>query len=218
MRKRVASILPTVTSRVLAVTVFTTVQGVAVLAADDCITKPNLQAIQGGHWYYHFDAVKNRKCWFLRQQGVEAPPVSPQSQFSADTVPQSNSGLSSLLAFATASKSEQRQAPQGENRTIPDSTDALRRDEVLPNQQVALRYSHKKQPSKLHERPSSWSSEKEKLGEGSTSLDRTSRDALFREFLLWNERQSTVDAMPDETDREVLFREFLRWNERERRD
>jgi len=33
-----------------------------------------------------------------------------------------------------------------------------------------------------------------------------------------NERQSTVDAMPDETDREVLFREFLRWNERERRD
>ena len=30
MRKRVASILPTVTSRVLAVTVFTTVQGVAV--------------------------------------------------------------------------------------------------------------------------------------------------------------------------------------------
>src|SRR5215471_2242602 len=112
MRKRVASILPIVTSRVLAVTVFTTVQGVAVLAADDCITKPNLRATQEGHWYYYFDAVKNRKCWFLRQQGVEAPPVSPQSQSSADTVPQANTGLSSLLAFATGS-SEQRQAPQG---------------------------------------------------------------------------------------------------------
>jgi hypothetical protein len=213
MRKRVASILPIVTSQVLAVTALTTVQGVAVLAADDCITKPNLRANQGGHWYYHFDVVKSRKCWFLRQQGVEAPPVSLQFQSSADTVPQANSGLSSLLAFATG-LSEQRQAPQGEN-----STDALRRDAVLANQQVALRYSHKKQPSTRRERSSSWSFEKEKLGERSTTrLDRASRDVLFREFLLWNERQSAVDAMPDETDREALFREFLRWNERQRSD
>jgi hypothetical protein len=206
MRKRIESILLIVTSRVLAVTVFTTIHGVAVFAADDCITKPNLRATRGGHWYYHFDAAKNHKCWLLRSFSV-----SPQSQSSTDTVPQANSGHSSLLAFATASKSEQRRAQQGKK---PNSTDALTHDEVLRDQQVALRYSHKKQPSKLRERSSS--SEKEKFGEPSTGLDQASRDALFREFLLWSERQNTVNAMLDGTDRDALFREFLRWNERRR--
>jgi len=217
MRGCVVSIFPIITSRVLVAIVFTTVQGVAVLAADDCITKPNLRATQGGHWYYRFDAVKNHKCWFLQQQAVEAPPLSPQSQSSAGTVPQENSRLSSLLAFATGSESEQRLAPQNESRTIPNYTE-LRRDEVLSNQQVALSYSHKKQPSKPRERSSSRSSEKEKLTDRSTNLDQASRDALFGEFLLWNERQSTVGAMLDETDRDALFREFLRWNERQRSD
>src|SRR6266516_4124535 len=91
MRRRVVSILPTVTSRVLAITIFTTLQGVTVLAADHCITKPDFRATKVGHWYYHFDAVKNHKCWFLREQGVS----------SAEVVPDSNSSLSSLLAFAS---------------------------------------------------------------------------------------------------------------------
>jgi hypothetical protein len=44
MRMRVVSILPNVTSRVLAITIFTTLQGVTVLAADHCITKPDFRA------------------------------------------------------------------------------------------------------------------------------------------------------------------------------
>src|SRR6266536_2698007 len=116
MRMRVVSILPNVTSRVLAITIFTTLQGVTVLAADHCITKPDFRATKGGHWYYHFDAVKNHKCWFLREQGVS----------SAEAVPDSNSSLSSLLAFASPSESRQRALLQSGSATS-NSTDALRR-------------------------------------------------------------------------------------------
>jgi hypothetical protein len=217
MRMRVVSILPNVTSRVLAITIFTTLQGVTVLAADHCITKPDFRATQGGHWYYHFDAVKNHKCWFLREQGVEALQVLPESPSSAEAVPDSNSSLSSLLAFASPSESRQRALPHSGSATS-NSTDALRRDEVLPNQgsQVALRYSHSKQQvSKLQERSRSPSSEKKK--QRSTIPDQASNDALFREFLLWKERQSTFDAL-DESGRDALFREFLHWNERQPSD
>jgi hypothetical protein len=160
MRMRVVSILPNVTSRVLAITIFTTLQGVTVLAADHCITKPDFRATQGGHWYYHFDAVKNHKCWFLREQGVQARQVLQESPSSAEAVPESNSSLSSLLAFASPSESRER-AQSGS--ATSNSTDAVRRDEALPNvdSEVALRYSHRKlQVSKLQERSSSRSSEK----------------------------------------------------------
>ena len=89
---------------------------------------------------------------------------------------------------------------------------------MLPNQdsEIALRYSHRKQQvSKLQERSSSPSSEKKR--QRSTIPDQASNDALFREFLLWKERQSTVDAL-DESGRDALFREFLHWNERQPSD
>src|SRR6516165_8760710 len=38
----------------------------SVLAADDCIAKPEGQGPQGSHWFYHTDETTNRKCWFLR--------------------------------------------------------------------------------------------------------------------------------------------------------
>ncbi len=123
--------------------------------------------------------------------------------------------LSSLLAFASPSESRER-AQSGS--ATSNSTDALRRDEALPNldSEVALRYSHRKlQVSKLQERSSSRSSEKKR--QRSTILDQASNDALFKEFLLWKERQSTVDAL-DESGRDALFREFLHWNERQPSD
>ncbi len=126
----------------------------------------------GGHWYYHFDAVKNHKCWFLREQGVEAPQVLPESPSSAEAVPDSNSSLSSLLAFASPSESRQRALLQSGSATS-NSTDALRRDEVLPNQdsEVALRYSRSSSPSS------------EKKRQRSTIPDQASNDALFRPWL-----------------------------------
>jgi len=225
MRKRAVSILSIVTSRIVAVMALTTLQAVALLAADDCLTKPNLRAAQGGHWYYHLDVAKNRKCWFLRRQGVDdlqAVSPQPQPQSPADTVPQSRSSswFSSLvLAFAPASEPGQRLPMRSENRSAqPSPPDALRRDEFSPKEQpqIARHNSARKQPAKPHERSGARSSEKQVLDERNAAPDQASSDALFREFVLWNERQSTVDTTLHQTDRDALFREFLLWNERQR--
>jgi hypothetical protein len=54
-----------------------------VLAADKCLTQPDLQSPQGVHWYYHTDPVSRRKCWHMEQPGAKVPqtasPVSPSS-------------------------------------------------------------------------------------------------------------------------------------------
>ena len=220
MRKHVASIL---LRRIIAVTALTTLQTVVVLAADGCVTEPNVRAAQGGHWYYHVDRVKNRKCWFLWKQDVErSSAVSPQAQ-SSPTMPQSTSPSwipSLALAFEPASgPGPQRLPAQSEMRTIqPSPTDALRRDAVLPKEQPQIvRHSDSdgKPPPKMRQRSNSQSSEK-RLDQRSSASDRMNSDALFQEFLLWQKREITLGTTLDETDRDALFREFLLWQERQR--
>src|SRR6266487_3935153 len=217
MRNRVMSILLVVTSRIIAAGALTTFQAVAVLAAGDCATKPNVRTPPGGHWYYHVDAVSNRKCWFLRQEEEGSPAPSSQAQSPTDIVRQlsSTSWFSSLAsAFSPTSGQGQGQAPQSENGTIRNAPDAPKREEFLKKEpQIPLQSSHKKQPPKLGERLSAPPSEKQILDQRSTALDQASSDALFRELLLWQERQTTLDMTPDQTDRDALFREFLIWND-----
>ena len=38
-------------------------------AATPCLAAPNADAPQGRHWYYRYDRVKQRKCWYLGAAG-----------------------------------------------------------------------------------------------------------------------------------------------------
>ncbi len=46
-------------------------------------------------------------------------------------------------------------------------------------------------------------------------LNETARDALFQEFLRWQERQNRGDPSLNQANRDALFREFLLWEERQ---
>jgi len=181
MRTRLLSIL-------IATTALTTFQAVAGLAADECILKPNARTPPGGHWYYHVDPVKNRRCWFLRQEDAGASPApSPQVQSPAETAtqPSAPSLLSSLVsAFAPA--------PQIQERTVSDSP-SLR--DTLPNQapQTALNTLDRRRRLKALRQSTAQSSKTKGQDQSNVGLDRASRDALFRGFLLWQERQNTVE-------------------------
>jgi len=48
------------------------------LAAEDCITEPNLVPTKGGRWYYHVDHATKRKCWHI--VALSIAPASPQTQ------------------------------------------------------------------------------------------------------------------------------------------
>jgi hypothetical protein len=53
---------------------------------NNCIASPNAAAPKGKHWYYRWDRVNHRKCWYLGQEGM---PVrrDPSRASTASTVP-----------------------------------------------------------------------------------------------------------------------------------
>jgi hypothetical protein len=59
-----------VQSKLVAVWILASVCGafgfVVAHAQDGCLIEPNSPAPPGSHWYYHFDAQKQAKCWYLR--------------------------------------------------------------------------------------------------------------------------------------------------------
>src|SRR5215472_13269349 len=48
-------------------------------SADDCLTEPGSPAPAGQHWYYHTDAAKQRKCWYIRATDQLADPAATQA-------------------------------------------------------------------------------------------------------------------------------------------
>ncbi len=218
MRKRVASILPMAASLIAAVGALAALPPRIALAADDCLTEPNLRAAQGGHWYYRVDRARNRNCWYLRQPHAEAAPAaSPQAQSpprsAAHTA--SPSWISRLtLTFAPASAAQQQETPAepGAQR-IP--ADGPSKDAALPTEEprVARYLDPEKKPKPRQRRATRTPATRP---DRNGALDPASRDALFQEFLLWQGRQSIQQATLDETGREALFREFLIWQARQR--
>ena len=211
------SILPIVSIRMIAAATLSALQATSVWATERCFPKPDLGMTSGGHWYYYSDTDKNRKCWFLRQAVARQASPSIQVQTSPDTAPGSKtqSWLSSLAsALSPASEGDQALAAQSDNRTKPASPNSRKRS-AARQPQPASSHSRNKQPSKPGERSSRPSSEK--MDQSAPALDQASREALFREFLLWKERHNGVGTKLDQADRDTLFREFLVWSGRQRR-
>jgi hypothetical protein len=48
-------------------------------AEDECLVAPNAKAPQGGSWHFHWDPLKQRKCWYVRtdDQAIQKKPVGP---------------------------------------------------------------------------------------------------------------------------------------------
>jgi len=45
-------------------------------SADECLAEPNSPAPAGQHWYYHMDATKQRKCWYIRAMDKSVQPAA----------------------------------------------------------------------------------------------------------------------------------------------
>ena len=50
--------------------------------ADDCLAAPNSATPKGGHWYYHTDRTKHRKCWYLVTPDGSQPNTATQAKTS----------------------------------------------------------------------------------------------------------------------------------------
>jgi hypothetical protein len=147
------------------------------LAGDGCIERPNQLPTDGAHWYYQFDRAKHRKCWYLGTTGMTVSETKvPAEQSGSAPMPIFSSLLSALFGGMTGTANAV--APDAkirEPRIIqPDPTKILKVDDIV-----------QKRPSIPEE-----SADQRPL----PSLNRARRDALFHEFLQWEEARRNASG------------------------
>jgi hypothetical protein len=74
MPHRISILMPAVLATSLAVVAELGTPGPA-SAAGECLETFGSQGDQAGHWYYHTDRVRNRKCWYF-EKGATDPPAT----------------------------------------------------------------------------------------------------------------------------------------------
>jgi len=151
--------------------------GVA-LAESECIESPGPQTPKNSHWYFRSDRTTGRKCWYLSDSTTNPrDPAAPQGQGHTALTSTLTSRLASLLGTFTGSTATA--TPQsstvGEPRTAPANVATAPRNAnaVRSDQTDVAADSADERAGKRTAQPAK-------------------RDALFEEFLRWNERQQDV--------------------------
>ena len=165
-------------------------------AESACIELPSQRAAQGTHWIARYDRAKGSKCWFLvdaNGRDVTASPVQPGLAPTSAPVDALSSQIASFLGGLTGvadNAMPQVSAPQA---------DAAQTDAP---QTGSLRAPHKPRGSGANAgRDNGARAEQKGAGKGrgavkhaSPSLTEPEREALFEEFLRWQEIQHTIGA------------------------
>ena len=164
----------------------------AAQAADDCLTQPNLRTSATGHWYYRIDRATQRRCWYLKQADTTTPATVAPAATTATTAPPTTNGQPNIFSALSSMFGA---APRP-NSMAPEATTAAGATETAPDVPAkrqapkALRVnSAKTVPSKPPRQSPSQSLEKSQEPE-KASPEAADSEALFREFLIWRQRQN----------------------------
>jgi hypothetical protein len=163
-----------------------------VRAESTCIEQPGPNAAQGTHWSARYDRAKGRKCWFLVDANghdvtaSQAQPGSVPTPAPMDALSSQIGSFFGNLTAAAANAIPQVSAPQGDA-----SPTGPVRGPLKPR-------GNGENASKPDNRARA---EQKGAGEArgaakrvSPSLTEPEREALFEEFLRWQEIQHTIGA------------------------
>jgi hypothetical protein len=140
-------------------------------AADDCLTEPKPGATPGRHWYYLTNHTTHRRCWYLARPGTDRARAEPGGAQSAPSSA-APSAVQQLVNPLTGNSETNEQKPSTANAT--------------PAEPAGMRGP---KPTNAAERPRRAARKVNRVTEHPASLDRTQRDALFRDFLRWKAQQ-----------------------------
>ena len=175
MQKRTPTIVAMAVAPFIAIAGGT--HGVA-LAESECIENPGPQTPKNGHWYFRSDRATGRKCWYLADSTTNArDPAAPQGQTNAVSTSTLTSRLASLLGSFAGSAATA--TPQ--NSTVADPRTAQANVTTAARNVNTLR-------SDQTDAATDGADERA----GKRTPQPAKRDALFEEFLRWNERQQNV--------------------------
>ena len=165
----------------------------AASAAGRCIEKPNQKIDQAGHWYYHVDRERHRRCWFFETSEVTTSPVPSPDRLSANA--DSQPWFSQLAAGLAQTFSFERQ----QNSAIDDSNTASN---------TITKASSPKHP-KTNKMAAKKRSRIVRLTETTGVARAESGDQSLPQSA--SERNEIHSPQLTAADRNALYQEFLKW-------
>jgi hypothetical protein len=226
MRKHEHSFAPVLSAKVLAAMVVT-ITTYPAFAADTCLTKPNLRA-DGGHWYYRYDRVNHRRCWyqegsqqqFLQASGqvsrrasrkeiqdADSPPPAATPQ--ARPQPSITAWLSSIVAAITGTSST------GAKQDVASHESPI--VQTTPENALTRRWPATRRVDPVDTGIQRIESRETKVVEATAAPALASVQPSIQQGLSpsqqWSMAQESAPSL-QVVRREILFQEFLRWQER----
>ena len=189
MQKTNCSFVPAISVGLLAA-VFVINTNSAAPAAAACIEKPGLQSDQNGHWYYRVDRVNHRRCWFLQSSGTPTANIDPATAVPTGSYQQPAllSWLSSVVSTITgvsAAGGDQTAAVRS-SRIVPAALDAsIKRRSRMVRHVNVQEASVPKLPAPSSPQPLATFQEQT----DSPPIDPMKREALYQEFLRWQDQR-----------------------------
>lgn len=181
--------------------------GLEVARADECRPEPSHAAAPGAHWAYYTDRATNRKCWYLVDPGaptaVAAPPraaVAPRAAPAPepspyDPAPPFGSFFSWWTGGPRNPSPPQPEPATGDPRAAggprldPDARADPRIDARPRPPRPASATEAALAPKPHRPAPTAAAPVARADAQPQARLTPTERDALFREFLHWQEQQ-----------------------------
>ena len=193
----VSALVPNVLAA--AVTTAAVLTSHAAFAAEPCLTRPDLRAVEGGHWYYRVDRVTKRKCWYQQASGSESRDARLLRRTAEQDPNPVVSWVASVAALATGT-----------------SSNTIEQDTAFRNSRSA------EIPERTFKRRSrtAWRADSDaRIAGRDANARRLESKAIERETAVPvppspPARQAPTSAPLDALQREGLFQDFLRWQER----
>jgi hypothetical protein len=160
----------------------TTLPGRAAPAAE-CLSAPNHQPSEGGHWYYRVNRATHGKCWYLARRGVASAPAAPENP----PAPGSPMRLLESLGNAAA-------GPAAKDQALGPNNDALRPQTRTPEPRAVQSTPAPAGSPRPDRAPSPGPSTREELFRAfqrwqEKRKEQAEREELFEEFTRWQEQQ-----------------------------
>jgi hypothetical protein len=174
----------------------------AARAAGECISKPDQEVNQAGHWYYYVDRVHHRRCWFFEPSKATASPPSSADRMPAPNTDSQQSWFSRFAAdvaktFSTEPQQNSISAFSSEppQNSIPDNSSTATKL-TSPKRSSTNKMASRERPQieppttsgvasteRQDQLPPQGNTEKNE--KRSPQLTDTERQALFDDFLKW---------------------------------
>jgi len=121
MPGRTTKFVSAIFASILAGTPLTIISHSETVAADNCLSAPDGDAPQGGHWYYHIEHSTKRHCWHLREEGERLSQAPPQNILppAKPPAPQAEPASQRAVANARAELPPQPNRNDGPNAAPP---------------------------------------------------------------------------------------------------